>query len=209
VDLDQPSAISFQLSALFRRTIRTFSFTPPTLNTIFSLEVHMMRALLAVLFIVACSTDAFAQIVPAPVRSVSLSGPRIGITHLDEGVRNTLVERNISIDGTTITQFGWQFEKQFYAKGSGLTALNEWVVLVGGLEQGIAIPSVSWIVGLRSRGGSEFGVGPNVTPTGVALALAAGTTFEVGAMNVPVNVAVVPSKSGMRVSFLTGFSLRR
>jgi hypothetical protein len=56
---------------------------------------------------------------------------------------------------------------------------------------------------------SMFGFGPNVTPAGVALALAAGTTFQVGAMNVPVNVAVVPSKAGMRVSILSGFSLRR
>ena len=169
----------------------------------------MMRALMAVLFTFVCSTYVFAQMVPPPTRSVSLSGPRVGITHLDEGVRSTLAGRNITIDKPTITQFGWQFEQQFYTAGSGLTALNEWVVLVGGLEQGVAIPSVSWIVGLRSSGGSEFGVGPNITPGGVALALAGGTTFQMGAMNVPVNVAVVPSKSGMRVSFLTGFSLRR
>jgi hypothetical protein len=145
--------------------------------------------------------------VPPPTSTVSLSGPRVGITHLDEGVRSSLLARNIEIE-PTFTQFGWQFEKQFYTKGNGLTALNEWVVLLGGLEQGVAIPSVSWMVGLRSSGGSEFGFGPNITPAGVALAIAGGTTFRAGPMNVPVNVAVVPSKAGMRVSFLTGFSLR-
>ena len=166
-----------------------------------------MRGLLAALFTIALSSTSFAQMVPPPTSTVSLSGPRVGITHLDEGVRSALLARNIEIE-PTFTQFGWQFEKQFYTKGNGLTALNEWVVLLGGLEQGVAIPSVSWMVGLRSAGGSEFGFGPNITPAGVALAIAGGTTFRAGPMNVPVNVAVVPSKAGMRVSFLTGFSLR-
>jgi hypothetical protein len=164
--------------------------------------------MLAVMFAFVCSSPALAQMVPPPTHSVSLSGPRFGITYLDAGVRTKLLERNIEVQ-PTITQFGWQFERQFYGKQGGLTALNEWIVLVGGLDQGTALPSVSWMVGLRSGNGSEFGFGPNITPAGVALALAAGTTFRAGALNVPVNVAVVPSKAGMRVSFLSGFSLRR
>jgi hypothetical protein len=167
-----------------------------------------MKRLLAVLFTLTCSNAAYAQIIPPPTSTVSLSGPRFGLTHLDESVRARLMERSIDVQ-PTITQFGWQFERQFYTKQSGLTALNEWVVLVGGLEQGVTIPSVSWLVGLRSASGSEFGFGPNLTPAGVALAIAAGTTFRAGPMNVPVNVAVVPSKDGMRLSVLTGFSLRR
>jgi hypothetical protein len=64
-------------------------------------------------------------------------------------------------------------------------------------------------VGLRTRDGAEFGVGPNITPAGVALAFAAGVTIRSGFINVPMNVAVVPSKAGTRVSFLTGFNMRR
>jgi hypothetical protein len=41
------------------------------------------------------------------------------------------------------------------------------------------------------------------------LVLATGMTFRAGAVNVPINVAVVPSRSGSRVTLLTGFSLRR
>jgi hypothetical protein len=44
---------------------------------------------------------------------------------------------------------------------------------------------------------------------GTALVAAMGKTFRVGILNVPVNIAVVPSKAGLRVSFLTGFALRR
>ena len=87
--------------------------------------------------------------------------------------------------------------------------MNEWVFLLGGLEQGYTLPSLSWLVGLRSRSGAEFGLGPNITPAGIALALAGGVTLRSGNLNVPVTIAVVPSKVGTRVSMLTGFSLRR
>jgi hypothetical protein len=39
--------------------------------------------------------------------------------------------------------------------------------------------------------------------------LAAGVTLRTGIMNVPMNIAVVPSKAGTRVTILTGFSMRR
>jgi hypothetical protein len=145
---------------------------------------------------------------PPPAREIDLSGPRFGFTSLSDGIVAKLHERDIDVK-PLITQFGWQFERQFYSKHGGVSALNEWVVLVGGLDQGVPIPSVSWLVGLRSSSGAEFGVGPNVTPAGVALAFAAGVTFRSGFLNVPVNVAVVPSKDGLRMSMLSGFSWRR
>ena len=83
------------------------------------------------------------------------------------------------------------------------------MALVGGLEQSVVLPSLSWMVGVRTRDGAEFGIGPNVTPMGTALVLATGMTFRAGAVNIPVNIAVVPSKSGSRVTVLSGFSLRR
>ena len=89
-----------------------------------------------------------------------------------------------------------------------MAALHEFVFLVGGLEQGVALPSLNWLVGLRTANGAEFGIGPNITPVGVALTLAAGVTFRSGALNVPMTFAVVPSKAGTRISVLTGFNLR-
>lgn len=149
-----------------------------------------------------------AQTLPPPLRTAELAGPRFGITALGPGVVDALAKREISVK-PTIVQFGWQFERQFYSKDGGVSALNEWVVLLGGLEQGLVLPSVSWLVGIRTREGTEIGVGPNVTRAGVALAIAAGITVRAGGINVPLNVAVVPSKVGTRVSALTGFTLRR
>lgn len=154
-----------------------------------------------------CSPALAQAQAPSVLRSVNLSGPRIGFTSLSQGVVDALAERSIEVR-PLITQFGWQFEKQFYSTGGGLTAVNEWVLLVGGLEQDLALPSLSWIVGLRTREGAEFGVGPNITPAGTALVFAAGITFKSGALNLPLNVAVVPAKSGVRVSMLAGFNFR-
>jgi hypothetical protein len=126
---------------------------------------------------------------------------------LNDQIIEKLKERRIDVN-STISQFGWQFEREFYSKQEGPTVLNEWVVLLGGLDQGVAIPSLSWLVGMRTKEGAEFGIGPNITPGGVALAIAAGVTFRAGVVNVPMNFAVVPSKYGTRVSVLTGFVLR-
>lgn len=150
---------------------------------------------------------AFGQMVPPVTQTANLSGPRFGLTLLSEGVIEKLKERDIEV-GPQVTQFGWQFEKQFYTRQSGVTMISEWVALVGGLDQSVAIPSLSWMVGVRTRDGAEFGLGPNITPGGVALALAAGMTFRAGAFNVPFNIAVVPSKAGARVSLMSGFSLK-
>ena len=75
-------------------------------------------------------------------------------------------------------------------KDTGIAVLNEWVFLLGGLDQGIALPSLSWLVGVRTANGTEFGAGPNLGPTGVSLALAAGATVRAGFMNIPLNVAI-------------------
>jgi hypothetical protein len=173
-----------------------------------------MRAAVLMLLFATIAIPVGAQtqtpditIPPPPLKTVSLSGPRFGFTALSQGVVDKLHERSIDVR-STITQFGWQFEKEFYSKGGGVAAMNEFVLLFGGLEQGVPLPSLSWMVGLRSSNGAEFGIGPNVTPVGVALAVAGGVTFRSGALNVPMTFAVVPSKAGTRISMLTGFNLR-
>jgi len=171
-----------------------------------SLVRHLAPGALLVLFLTA---PALAQpILPPVAQTANLSGPRFGLTLLSEGVIKKLEENDISV-GPHISQFGWQFEKQFFTRSSGATMVSEWVGLVGGLDQSVVLPSVSWIVGMRTRDGAEFGIGPNITPNGTALVLATGMTFRAGVVNIPVNVAVVPSRDGTRVTILSGFSLRR
>ncbi len=172
-------------------------------------HTFVRHGICAVAMMLVGASSSYAQTSgPRPLTPVSLSGPRLGATFLSPGVAQKLRDNQIDA-GWALSQFGWQFEKRIKTGPSGLSAVNEWVFLAGGLEQGVVIPSVSWLVGLRTGSGVEFGLGPNVTPAGVALAMAGGVTVSRGALNVPFNIAVVPSRAGVRVSVLTGFNMRK
>ncbi len=174
----------------------------------------MKRTLFALMTVGVLAAPVHAQTTtplttpPPYAREVSLAGPRFGMTVLNDRTLDQLRSHDIHVS-SSISQFGWQFERQFFTRDSGVSVLNEWVALVGGLDQGVAIPSLSWVVGVRTKEGAEFGVGPNVSPGGVGLVVSAGVTFRAGPVNVPMNVAVVPSRYGTRVSVLTGFVMRR
>lgn len=155
--------------------------------------------------------QAAAQYAPAPQRpaeTIDLAGPRFGVTFLSGSVRDQLADAGIDI-GPAISQFGWQKEKRFLSSDNGFTGVTEWVLLFGGMDQGTVLPSFSWLVGMRTIKGVEFAVGPNLSPGGIALAFAGGVTLRTGNLNVPLNLAAVPSKNGVRVSLLAGFNSRR
>jgi hypothetical protein len=175
--------------------------------------IARIRLLLVVaVVVVGVVGEASAQVgLPPqkPLKTIGLSGPRFGATFLADGVRDKLRSDLDSDVGSVVSQFGWQVEKQFLSSRSGLTAVSEWVVLAGGLDQGLFLPSLNWLVGMRTAEGLEFAVGPNVTAAGVGLAVAAGVTMRAGDFNVPFNFAFVPSKSGMRMSMLAGFNFRK
>ena len=171
----------------------------------------MRNAVMAIAVVISWAVPAGAQnvLLPPPIpNEVNLSGPRFGVTALSDGVMNELATRGLKAS-PLISQFGWQVERAFYRADTGMAAMTEWVVLLGGLEQDLKIPSMTWLVGLRGANGAEFGIGPNFSPAGSALAIAAGVTFRHGYLNVPVNVAIVPSRNGTRISMLTGFNMRR
>lgn len=169
----------------------------------------LRRALAALCFVTAAAVPAQmdAQQPGELVRRLGKTGPRFGVTVMSGRTVDEL-KTQYQIDVLpVVTQFGWQFESQFASVENGPVALNEWVLLVGGLDQGVFLPSLTWLVGVRTEGGFEFGVGPNATPATVALAMSAGYTFKNGALAIPLNVALVPSRFGMRASVLTGFNL--
>ena len=178
-----------------------------------SLSRFALRALLfAAVAIFGVATPGWSQSNPRPrgvTDTVDMTGPRFGITMLNQESVDTLLEKkNISVQ-PMISQFGWQFEHRLYTNGDGVTMVTEWIPLLSGLDQGVALPSLNWLTGLRTAGGTEFGIGPNITPLGVGLTVAAGVTMKTGALHVPFNIAVGTSKSGVRVSFMTGFNVRR
>ena len=141
-----------------------------------------------------------------------LEGPRIGVTILTNGTSSDRLNSNF------ITQLGYQWETRFSSDSLGYAFLGEWVLLVGGLEKGYFIPSLSYLLGFRTIKGFEFAVGANLSLTGFGPIIAIGKSFKFGSVYVPVNLAFVPSiakedpvigtegRTGSRITFTFGFN---
>ena len=137
-----------------------------------------------------------------------LAGPRVGVTFLTPGFMSEELETSM------ITQYGWQWESRFADNGS-IAGLVEWVVVVGGMEQQMFLPSISSLVGIRTGEGMEYAVGPNLSATGINMVFTIGKNFKSGDLNFPVNLAFVPNgnvwgedeESGARISIMVGFNM--
>ena len=136
----------------------------------------------------------------------SLAGPRFGIVYISESPGASFLNGDISIfddlpedyndiaKGAFTSLYGWQWESRF-ADGGEITGIVEWIALVGGMEKGKFLPSVSSMVGARTASGLEFAVGPNLSLTGIAMVFGVGYNFKSGNLNIPVNIAFVPGRS--------------
>lgn len=162
--------------------------------------------------------EAAGPVVRGPRR---LSGPRIGATLLSPKLVDKINETfgrttcsNVPPYSCTqdevigslplISQFGWQWERRLFQLTDGTTGVTEIVALVGGAEYGVLLPSATFLVGMRTPSGLEFGLGPNVSGTSVGYALTVGRTQDLGQLAFPVNVAVVLGPDGPRASVLVG-----
>lgn len=102
-------------------------------------------------------------IIKKQVGKISNTGPRIGYSFLT-GELKDFAERSEEQGGMDIypgvSMIGYQLEKQ-YIGTENFSALGEVLFTVSGLEQGIAIPSITLMNGLRfGKAGWEFAFGP-------------------------------------------------
>lgn len=184
-----------------------------------------MRGLVILLSLLTTPTVA-QDLLPLSARGpVRLSGPRTGITVLSPGVASFINEASDGQlgDVPVLLQLGGQVESRAFQLESGLTGVTEAVLLVGGLNRGMVIPSATVLAGLRLPSGIEVGVGPNVVVSwGIAsaddvndagsyarlgLAITAGISPQIDDVNLPLNVAVVRGNEGLRLSLLVGFNV--
>jgi len=95
-------------------------------------------------------------------------GPRMGfITYFLEPNSAAIMKRSRSQGGfetfPLLFQFGYQFEKQYLNEGN-FQALVEFLPMITGLDQGLFIPSVTLMNGIRNNNsGWEFAFGPTVS----------------------------------------------
>jgi hypothetical protein len=137
---------------------------------------------------------------------LKLTGPRVGATYFTNGKVDFS-----GFDNTNplISQFGWQFETRYFTLKNGTQGLIEFVGLIGGMDQGLFLPSANVLIGVRDAKGFEFGFGPSLSVGGAAFVLAAGMSFRTENVYIPVNLAFTASPKNPRISLLVGFNGRK
>lgn len=149
---------------------------------------------------------------PVLFKQRNLSGPRIGMTAvLDQDQIDQMKARGM---GPFISQFGWHFERQVVPLGGGPQFVVESVPMVGGVEYGEFIPSITLAMGVRFPSGAEFGLGPSLSanPThggSSSLVIAAGRSFDYGGVSLPVNLALSTNPHGQRLSIVLGYAIQQ
>jgi len=179
-------------------------------------------ALILLLFVLVASLTT-AQEGDRSRRLEFTFGPRVGVSYVladfqtfNDEVQDIFPDpsrRYIPI----FTQFGLNLEQRIRLGNTQSHFAFQEVLLLGGLDQGIFLPSLTALVGFRSRAGLEFGLGPNLSlkrdagefGVGLAVAFSAGWTFSFSNVFVPVDLAFVPNPNGSRLSLLTGFNFEK
>jgi len=148
----------------------------------------------------------------AIIKPLRLSGPRVGVTYApsltSSNYGDSFGDSSFTFNSPFISQFGWQFEWKYFETMGGSAGLFEIIPLIGGLEQGIIVPSMNLLVGYRDAGGFELGAGPNLNLISPGFVVAVGYTIQSKHMNFPINFAVTPNRDGTRFSLLFGFTKR-
>ena len=181
-----------------------------------------MRVLKAVFILVGlfglCATQTLAQSIDSEKVNFSkrnLGGPRFGVTVVPGS--GTLVDELENQDmGRVLSQFGWHFERQVIPEGGGPQFVVEFVPLLAGVEYGKFIPNLTLAMGVRTPGGIEFGMGPNIffsktledeVEAKTSLTMAIGKSYNYGGVSIPVNLAYTTNPEGNRFSLIVGYAI--
>ena len=151
-------------------------------------------------------------------------GPRIGVTYVaadPEEFNEKLQEMFPNDDRKYIpffTQFGINFEQRIRLGSTKSHFAFQEVLIVGGIDQGIFVPSFSILIGFRSHTGFEFGLGPNFIvkwtqeelELATSVVYAIGWTFPFHNVYIPLNLAVIPTPDDghPRISLVSGFNFK-
>lgn len=149
-------------------TSKEFSFIPKKASVMVKMAVSKMLGKPADIELEKSLSDneSFDNAMNNPDEyQLNLSGPRMGYTFFTgEGI--DVIRAKKSEGGydrnPAFFQMGYQFEKQYLNEGN-VQALFEFIPMITGLDQGLFIPSMTILNGIRNnKNGLEFAVGPSV-----------------------------------------------
>jgi hypothetical protein len=182
----------------------------------------MSRLFLFMIMFLSVLTPVCSQSGEELPRFQMLYGPVVGITYVVD-VQGDLNERLQEMFPNPervyrpfFTQFGVNLEQRLRLGSTQSHFAFQEVFVVGGMDQGIFLPSFSFLLGFRSHRGLQFGLGPNLVVrwTQTELELAASVIYAVGwnfsllGAYVPVSLAVIPTPEDgkPRISIISGFN---
>lgn len=174
----------------------------------------------AVAMLLTVAPNARAQATPSLVASGSapsfsyvepqkMSGPRAGLIYFANGITKVDEHDERRTSSHLMSIFGWQMEDQSFQLSNGLTGMTEAVLSVAGIDQHLFLPAASLLVALRTRSGAELAIGPTLSPTEINLTFVAGRSVKIDGVRFPINVALVTSATGPRLSLTTGWIIDR
>jgi hypothetical protein len=141
-------------------------------------------------------------------------GPRVGFTYtmVDKDLFTSQLNQVPMFNRASyvpfVSEFGFSLEQRVLLGTTKSHFVFEEIALVGGLDQSLAIPTFSLMLGYRSDFGLELGLGPIWSLSGLAVVYSLGWTFEFSDVYVPINIAFIPdfNKGQHTISFFTGFN---
>jgi hypothetical protein len=139
-------------------------------------------------------------------------GPRIGVSYMfmsQEEFSERIQARYPDGEYVPLTTlFGITFEQRIVLGNTESHFAFQQLVMVGAIEQSIALPSAAFLVGYRDLSGFEIGAGPSLSVGGLGVIAAIGWTISANGVFVPVDVSVLlPNQQRpTSVSVTTGFN---
>lgn len=173
-----------------------------------------MRKLLWIVVFVAIAAVGIAEELEEPADFQLIIGPRIGINYIfttSAEFTNGVNDLGIFPAGTyypVTSLFGIIAEQRILLGQTRSHFAFQEVVLVSGLEQSLAIPSGSLLIGYRDASGFEVGFGPTLSISGIGVIIAVGYTISFQGVFVPLDISVVlpNSQRPISVALTTGFN---
>jgi hypothetical protein len=176
--------------------------------------MRLKRLALLLAAVCVCQPSA-AQLLDRPEGFQLVIGPRVGAGWMMETPQEFTEElRAMYPTGNyypVLTMFGITLEQRILLGETRSHFAFQEIVLVAGLEQGLALPEAAVLIGYRDYSGLEFGIGPIMHLNGFGVVIALGWTFAFKGVYVPFDVSyTIPSgeRAGV-LSFTTGFNFQR
>ena len=170
------------------------------------------RKLAAVAIALVLAVSAFAEEPEGPEAFSLIVGPRLGFSGFwpPDGFNSSVSKLYSGEYLPVVSLFGITVEERILLGQTKSHFAFQEILLVGGLEQGIALPEGGLLIGYRDYSGFELGAGPILHLGGIGVVAAIGFTFNFKGMYVPMDLSlIIPSaKKPASIAFTSGFNFQ-